>query len=119
MPPRNETEQIISQVWQELLGIHEVGIYDNFFELGGHSLLATQIISHLRTNLKVELPLRQVFDAPTIAEQSNIIQQMQFQEVQLSSNTIPKIDRANKGDILSKFDKISEQEIDALLRQML
>ncbi|AFZ23803.1 polyketide synthase family protein [Cylindrospermum stagnale PCC 7417] len=72
--PRNQTEEIIANIWQELIGIEKVGIYDNFFELGGHSLLAVQTISRLRENFQVELPLRTLlFDAPTIADLATVI----------------------------------------------
>lgn len=72
--PRNQTEEIIANIWQELIGIEKIGIYDNFFELGGHSLLAVQTISRLRENFQVELPLRTLlFDAPTIADLATVI----------------------------------------------
>jgi acyl transferase domain-containing protein/acyl carrier protein len=72
--PRTSVEQTIANIWQQLLGIEQVGIYDNFFELGGHSLLATQIISHLRKAFQVDLPLRSLFDEPTIAGTSGYIE---------------------------------------------
>ena len=59
-------ERQIAHVWRNLLGIEEVGIYDNFFELGGHSLLATQMAAQLRGVLQTALPLRVIFDSPTI-----------------------------------------------------
>ncbi|AOX00477.1 hypothetical protein BJP34_14345 [Moorena producens PAL-8-15-08-1] len=65
--PRNETERQIAQIWQELLGVSQVGIYDNFFELGGNSLLATQMISRLRQAFEMELTLQRLFESPTIA----------------------------------------------------
>jgi acyl transferase domain-containing protein len=64
--PRTEVEKIIAEVWQEFLGIPRVGITDHFFELDGNSLLATQIISRIRQIFQVELPLRELFDTPTI-----------------------------------------------------
>jgi alpha-ketoglutarate-dependent taurine dioxygenase/acyl carrier protein len=66
--PRNEPERKIVDIYQRLLGIEQVGITDNFFELGGHSLLATKLVSQLRELFLVELPLRAVFEAPTVAE---------------------------------------------------
>lgn len=66
--PRTNVEQVIAAIWTEVLSLERVGIYDNFFELGGHSLLATQVISRLRQALQVELPLRYLFDTPTVAD---------------------------------------------------
>ncbi|HEX3555462.1 MAG TPA: amino acid adenylation domain-containing protein [Thermoanaerobaculia bacterium] len=65
--PRNPLEQELHDIWKELLGIEQLGVDDNFFDLGGHSLLATQVISRLRSQLHVEVPLRRIFEAPTIA----------------------------------------------------
>ncbi|MDF5730970.1 MAG: SDR family NAD(P)-dependent oxidoreductase, partial [Rhizonema sp. PD38] len=65
--PRNELEQTVANIWQQLLGIEEVGIYDNFFELGGHSLLATQLISRMRETFQVELPLNILFEESSVA----------------------------------------------------
>jgi acyl carrier protein len=65
--PRNDAEQMIANIWQELLGIQHIGVHDNFFELGGQSLLATQIVARVRTAFKGELPLRKFFESPTVA----------------------------------------------------
>ena len=65
--PRNGTEQKLAVIWCELLGLKKSGIHDNFFELGGHSLLATQVISRIYSTFQIEVPLRALFDAPTIA----------------------------------------------------
>lgn len=66
--PRTNVEQVIAGIWAEVLSLERVGIHDNFFELGGHSLLATQVISRLRQAFQVELPLRYLFDSPTVAD---------------------------------------------------
>ncbi|HLL45660.1 MAG TPA: amino acid adenylation domain-containing protein, partial [Longimicrobiaceae bacterium] len=66
--PRGETEETVAAIWSELLRAGEVGARDNFFERGGHSLLATQVVARIRDRLGVELPLRAVFEAPTVAE---------------------------------------------------
>ncbi|HEU4511197.1 MAG TPA: amino acid adenylation domain-containing protein [Pyrinomonadaceae bacterium] len=64
--PGNPTEQIIANIWAEVLGLDRVGANDNFFELGGHSLLATQVISRVRESFKIELPLRSLFESPEV-----------------------------------------------------
>jgi amino acid adenylation domain-containing protein/non-ribosomal peptide synthase protein (TIGR01720 family) len=67
--PRNAAEELVAAIWSEVLGVERVGVYDNFFDLGGHSLLATQVISRLRGTFQVELlPLRKLFESPTVAE---------------------------------------------------
>ncbi|MCP4654374.1 MAG: non-ribosomal peptide synthetase, partial [bacterium] len=66
--PRTPEEELLAEIWAELLGVGEVGVDDDFFELGGHSLLATQVVSRVREAFRVELELRQVFKAPTVAE---------------------------------------------------
>ncbi|HEY0525842.1 MAG TPA: amino acid adenylation domain-containing protein, partial [Stellaceae bacterium] len=65
--PRGATEEIVAGIWSEILGVDRVGAHDNFFDLGGHSLLATQVMSKLRTAVAIELPLRALFEAPTVA----------------------------------------------------
>jgi surfactin family lipopeptide synthetase A len=66
--PENETEKALAAIWMELLGIDQVGIHDNFFELGGHSLLATRVVTRVQARIGVEVPLRVMFDCPTLAE---------------------------------------------------
>jgi len=71
--PRDETEQQIARILQDALGINEVGIHDSFAELGGHSLLAVRIVAELRKAFQIDLPVRALFDAPTVAELSRYI----------------------------------------------
>ncbi|MGO4295022.1 amino acid adenylation domain-containing protein, partial [Chitinophaga sp. RAB17] len=65
--PRNETEQLLAEIWQQLLGVSRIGIYDNFFELGGHSLLGMRIVAALRQRENIKLSIRDLFTHADIA----------------------------------------------------
>ncbi|NDJ18578.1 non-ribosomal peptide synthetase [Myxacorys almedinensis] len=68
VPPRTATEAALVEIWAQVLGRESIGIHDNFFELGGHSLLVAQVIARVQDTLRVEVPLRRLFELPTIAE---------------------------------------------------
>ncbi len=72
--PRNETEEKMAAVWADVLGLEKVGINNNFFDLGGHSLLATQLISRVRESFDLDIPLRSIFEYPTVAGLSEKIE---------------------------------------------
>jgi acyl transferase domain-containing protein len=80
--PRDETEQRIARIWQDALGIDEVGINDNFSRLGGHSLLAIRIVADLRKAFQVDLSIKALFDAPTVAELSSYIKEHVIAEIE-------------------------------------
>ena len=65
--PRSRIEATVAKIWAEVLGMDRVGIYDNFFSSGGHSLIAAQVMSRIRRDVGIELPLRSLFECPTVA----------------------------------------------------
>ena len=99
--PRNPIEEMLSQIWTQVLKLESVGIYDNFFEIGGHSLLATQVVSRIRSLFEVELPLRSLFAAATVAELADLVRQLQSENLAI---TIPLIERRNQdAELLLSF----------------
>jgi len=106
--PEGELQENIAAIWQKLLGIDQVGVFDDFFDLGGNSLMGTQLISQLRESFQVELPLRSLFEDPTISGVAKIIEEEQ-----------KKIDQSDVGkvaDMLKKMDGMSNEEAAALLK---
>ncbi|PEI96983.1 non-ribosomal peptide synthetase, partial [Bacillus pseudomycoides] len=79
--PSNEEEILLVDIWKQVLGIEKIGIHDNFFELGGHSLLATQVISKIRKIFEVNIPVRAIFEKPTILELGKEIVEYIIQEI--------------------------------------
>ena len=75
LAPRTQLEELLTNVWGEILCLEKIGIHDNFFELGGHSLLATRVVSRLRSILPVDVSVRSLFETPTVA---NLAQKMEW-----------------------------------------
>ncbi|MBZ5521196.1 MAG: non-ribosomal peptide synthase/polyketide synthase [Acidobacteriia bacterium] len=77
VPPGTPVEEKLAEVWEQTLNRKPIGIHDNFFNIGGDSLLATQLVARTGDAFQVELPLRRLFEAPTIAQQVPIVEQLQ------------------------------------------
>jgi amino acid adenylation domain-containing protein len=103
--PRTPVEEEMAQIWSNLLGVEQVGIHDNFFELGGHSILLIQLHSRLSKSYNVKISLRDLFDAPTIAEMTLLVAQGQIEQQ----------DSAEVRQMLDELKQLSPEEVKALL----
>jgi amino acid adenylation domain-containing protein len=99
--PRNETEKELAGIWAGLLKVDAVGVNDNFFELGGHSLLATQVVSRMRQAFQTEIPLRSLFEAPTVAGLAERIEAARADDTER---------------LLAELDQLSDEEAERLLK---
>ncbi len=97
--PRTRTEETLTEIFQTILGIEQVGIYDNFFELGGHSLLATQFISRIREAFHIELPLNALFENPAPAGMADYIGKLRETAQKLQAGPYTGADNREEGEI--------------------
>ncbi|MCG5216566.1 type I polyketide synthase [Streptosporangium sp. KLBMP 9127] len=105
-PHGGETEELIREVWRQLLGVPEVAPHDNFFELGGHSLSAIQVIARLREGLGVDLPAGALFEAPTVGTLAGYVE-----ELRAAANG----GEVSDGDLLAETGGLSAEELKAEL----
>src|SRR5262249_39888247 len=96
--PRSPVEEILANIWAQVLHLDKVGIHDKFFELGGHSLLATQLVSRIRNALNREVPLRVVFESPTVAGLAR-----ELEEQRPASNLPPIVAVSREGGLPLSF----------------
>jgi len=103
--PRTPVEEMLCDIWGEVLGVAGIGVTDNFFEVGGHSLKATQVISRIRESFQVELPLRRIFEAPTIEGLTVAMAKILFSEES----------EAQIANLLDELEQLSDDETKELL----
>jgi len=109
VPPQNEVEAAMAALWEELFGMQRLGVNDNFFELGGNSLLGIQLISRVRKDFQVEVPLNTLFESPTAAGLAAAIA-----ETRLREKEAEEIER-----LLREIESLSPAELQATLAQEL
>ncbi len=104
--PRNETEKILAGIVKELLNVDKVGVHDNFFDLGGHSLLATQFVSQVQEKLGYDIPLRSLFENPTVEGLANLILNNEVKSIEENSS-IEKLERGSASieDLLNEINE--------------
>jgi amino acid adenylation domain-containing protein/FkbM family methyltransferase len=102
---RTPLEEDLVNIWRELLGVEQIGIHDRFFELGGHSLLLTRLASRIHRTFGVEVPLRVLFNTPTVVDMTQAI----------AARQVEHEDQAEANDLLAELRKLSPDEVKALL----
>jgi amino acid adenylation domain-containing protein len=104
-PPRNDVERTLSQIWSEILSLDQTGIHDNFFDLGGHSLAATRVVSQVIKTFQLAVPLKALFESPTVADMALLIMQ----------NQAKKVGQEDLERMLAEVEAMSEEEANKLL----
>jgi amino acid adenylation domain-containing protein len=99
--PRNEMEQSLVQIWEEVLDVRPIGIHDKFFDLGGHSLSATRVVSRVVERFQLEIPLQSLFESPTISDMAAVI--TEHREKTLAENELAAI--------LDEVESLSDEEV--------
>lgn len=112
--PRNDLDRVVAGIWETLLGVDRIGIQDNFFELGGHSLLVTQVLSRVKETFRVSVPLRKLFEGPTVGELSDCIASLdtkpgRAEKVAKALLTVQKMSSQEISEALSKKSAAVEQ----------
>jgi len=108
VPPRTHTERVLERIWCRVLGREQVGVQQNFFDLGGHSLLATQVVSQIRHELNVELPLDTIFTKPTIDSLA----------VYLLEQAAVASDSDDIGELLAEVESLSDEGAEGEFRNL-
>jgi amino acid adenylation domain-containing protein len=122
--PRTEVERKLTAIWQELLKLERVGIEQNFFELGGHSLLALQVMARIRSLFEVELPVRRLFEEPTLAALGAAVETAQALGVKarapiLQRSARPVVASQSPEALMAQLDNLSATELQSLLQRVL
>jgi len=115
--PTNETEERLLELWKSVLGLERVSTMDDFFRIGGHSLMATQLVSRIRKDLGIDLPVRALFEAPTVVALA--------QRIRLQARNAEGPPQEEHGsrlepavDTIQRVDDMDESELDALLADL-
>ncbi len=120
--PRNATEQALADIWAKVLNRSQIGSTDDFFELGGNSLLATRVVVQVRTTLHCELPLRLIFESPTIHTLAEALNAQEVHNTHIKASAITTntaLDAHAAHDLLAEFADLSDEEVEQLLSTIL
>lgn len=106
---QNDLQQTLVDIWQELLGIRQIGIHDGFLELGGDSLQAMPMVTRIKETLKFTLPIRVIFTHPTVAKLAQYISSQQGGECERIAAVVQKVRRMNPDMLKSTISQLEQQ----------
>jgi amino acid adenylation domain-containing protein len=112
LPPNSPLEQQIARIWSEVLGVSRVGLSDNFFHLGGHSLFASQVISRIREQFQIEIPLLRIFERPTLGDLALSVDELRGTSMGVETAGIERVDDS------SEMAGFSEDEVERMLAEL-
>jgi acyl carrier protein len=105
--PETALEKVLAGIFSEVLGVSRVGAFDNFFELGGHSLRGTQVVSRIREIFQIELPLRRMFEEPTVSGLAQAMLRDSAEQARIQ----------HTAELMMQFSSLSDEQAESLLRQ--
>ncbi|HEY6376501.1 MAG TPA: amino acid adenylation domain-containing protein [Edaphobacter sp.] len=118
--PETPTQERLAAIWRNLLKVEDIGITDNFFELGGHSLMVMQVIARIRKELEVEIPIRILFEDPTIKGLAKEVEEARAKGIKPSAPIAAFLQTQDTHDKLRlQVEKMSREELEEMLRQVL
>jgi acyl carrier protein len=106
--PRNQAEEYLVRIWEDLLDVRPIGIDDNFFDLGGHSLAATRVVSRVIQQFQIDIPLQSLFQSPTVADMSAVV----------AAHQCNKVGESQLKTILDELASLSDAEAQQLVSEM-
>ena len=117
--PRTKAEELLASIWRQVLMLEQIGVHDDFFQLGGHSLLATQVVSRIRDRMQIDLPLRHLFELPTIAGLAAAIGEAQTDPEAAAPLAITRSVAGAAADLLDNLDQLTDEQVEMLLNEAL
>lgn len=117
--PRNENEETLASMWRDLLGIDRIGVDRSFFEMGGHSLLGMQLLARIRRTFGVDLPVRRLFEEPTIAGLAVELEKSKASGTPTQPRIIPRRSAVSASAISTDLESLSPDQLSELLEKLL
>jgi len=111
--PRTSLERLLADIWAAVLQVDQVGVRDNFFELGGHSLLAMQVVVRIRSQLSIDLPMRTLFEFPTIEQMSVRVDELRHARLVYTVTA----GNADMEELLERVASMSDAQVQEFVRQ--